>query len=226
MQPVALPARTIPVSLRKPVQTELKRLQDLKVISPIEEPTDWVSQVVTIEKKNSDRVHICIDPRLLNKALLREHYHLPSLEEILPEPSKTKVFSKCDLRYDYWHVPLDAESWKLTCTQSPFGRFVWNRFPFSLKVSSEFFQKRVHAALADLPGIYCIADDICRHCRTVIQIMYIVSTHYPISNLICIIVLISMHTVVTSTYLGSFNTAFSCLKCFVSLHMMSAFGWA
>ena len=41
VQPVILPARTIPVSLRKPVQTELKRLQDPKVISPTEEPTDW-----------------------------------------------------------------------------------------------------------------------------------------------------------------------------------------
>ena len=160
VQPVVLPARTIPVSLRKPVQTELKRLQDLKVISPIEEPTDWVSQMVAVEKKNSDRVRMCIDPRPLNKALLREHYHLPTLGEILPELSKAKVFSKCDLRSGYWHVPLDAESRKLTCTQSPFGRFVWNRLPFGLKVSSEFFQKRVHAALADLPGIYCIADDV------------------------------------------------------------------
>ena len=70
VQPVALPPRTVPVFLRKPVQTELKRLQDLKVISPIEEPTDWVSQMVAVERKNSDRVRICIDPRPLNKALL------------------------------------------------------------------------------------------------------------------------------------------------------------
>ena len=116
--------------------------------------------MVTVEKKNSDRVHICIDPRPLNKALLWEHYHLPTLQEILPELSKAKVFSKCGLHSGYWHVPLDAEPWKLTCTQSPFGRFVSNRLPFGPKVASEFFKKWVHAALADLPGIYCVVDNV------------------------------------------------------------------
>ena len=54
MQPVVLPPRTIPVPLRKPVQTELKRLQDLKVIPPSEGPTDWVSQMVAVDKNNSE----------------------------------------------------------------------------------------------------------------------------------------------------------------------------
>ena len=137
VQPVVLPPRPIPVSLRKSVQTKLKRLHDLKVISPIEELTDWVSQMVAVEK-NSDCVHICIDPRPINRALLREHYHLPTLEEILLELNKAKVFSTCDLHSVYWHIPLDTESQKHTCTQSLFGRFVWNRLPFGLKVSSEF----------------------------------------------------------------------------------------
>lgn len=157
---VVVPARNIPVSLRSRVKKELDRLLKLGVIAPIDEPTDWVSQIVVVEKKNTDRVRLCIDPRPLNKALLRERYHLPTLEEILPELGKAKVFTKCDLTSGYWHAPLDEASRKLICFQTPFGRYVWNRLPFGLKVSPEILQKRVHAAIADLPGVHCIVDDI------------------------------------------------------------------
>jgi len=160
VQPVILPARNLPISLRPRVKKELNRLLELGVISTIDEPTDWVSQMVVVEKKRTDRVRLCIDPRPLNKALKREHYHLPTLEELLPELGNAKVFAKCDLRSGYWHVPLDQQSRKLTCCQSPFGRFIWNRLPFGLKVSSELFAKRLNAVFSDLPGVYNIADDV------------------------------------------------------------------
>ena len=160
VSPVILPSRNIAASLRPRVKKELNRMARLGVIAFIDEHTDWASQIVVVERKSDDRVRICIDPKYLNNALLREHHHLPTLEEILPELGKAKVFAKFDLRSGYWHVPLDEESRKLTCCQSPFGRFIWNRLPFGLSVSSEIFQKRVHAALSGIPGVYCIADDI------------------------------------------------------------------
>jgi len=43
---------------------------------------------------------------------------------------------------------------------TPYGRYRWNRLPFGLKVSSEIFQKRLHAALSNLNGVFAIADDI------------------------------------------------------------------
>ena len=98
--------------------------------------------MVIVEKKHTDRVRICINPRPLNTALQRERYHLPTLDEVLPELSKAKVFAKCDLRSGYWHVPLDEASRKLTCFQTPFGQILWNRLPFGLKVSSEIFRSK------------------------------------------------------------------------------------
>ena len=158
--PVVLPARNVPLALRSKVKKELKRLLGLGVISRVDEPTSWVSQLVVVEKKNTDQVRLCIDPRPLNKALRREHHHLSTFEEIVPELSGAQIFAKCDLRNGYWHIPLDDESRKLTCFQSTDGRYVWNRLPFGLKVSSEIFSKRVHSALVDLPGTFCIADDV------------------------------------------------------------------
>jgi len=39
-------------------------------ITPMSEPTERVSQMVVVKKKD-DSVHICIDPTELNKALKR-----------------------------------------------------------------------------------------------------------------------------------------------------------
>ena len=51
------------MALRPRVKKELDRMMSLGVISPIDEPTDWVSQVVVVERKPADRVRLCIDPR-------------------------------------------------------------------------------------------------------------------------------------------------------------------
>ena len=36
----------------------------MEIISPIEEPTDWVSSLVTVEKPKG-QLQICLDPQLL-----------------------------------------------------------------------------------------------------------------------------------------------------------------
>ena len=60
-QPVILPARKVPVSVKEKSKAELERLQDLKVIAPVDQPTEWVSQFVVAVKKSGD-LRICIDP--------------------------------------------------------------------------------------------------------------------------------------------------------------------
>ena len=157
--PVVLPLRRVPEALKPKLRDELDRMTKLGVIVPVEEPSEWVSQLVICSKK-SGGIRICIDPRPLNKALKREHFPLPIMEDILPELAKARVFSKVDLKSGFWHVTLDEESSKLTTFQTPFGRYRWCRLPFGTCVSSEIFQKRLLQALEGLPGVHCIADDV------------------------------------------------------------------
>ncbi|XP_022784459.1 uncharacterized protein K02A2.6-like [Stylophora pistillata] len=156
--PVIPSARTLPESRKDVVKAELQRLVDTAMIVPVDEPTDWVSQMSVAEKKSG--VRICIDPRPLNKALKREHYKLPVLEDVLPELSQACKFSVCDLKAGYLHCELDHPSSLLTTFATPFGRYRWCRLPFGLTVSSEIFQKRLHQALEGLQGVRCIADDV------------------------------------------------------------------
>ena len=76
----------LPVPLRQPVKEELRRLQELDVMTTVTSHIDWVSQLVTVHKSDGT-VRLCIDPRPLNEALRRDRYHLPTFTELLPEPS-------------------------------------------------------------------------------------------------------------------------------------------
>ena len=115
--------------------------------------------MAVVNKKNGS-LRICIDPQCLDTALKREHFKLPTLDDISPELHDAKVFSKLDVKQAYWHVELDDESSKLTTMITRFGRYCWKRLPFGLKVSSEIFQRKLHDVLFDLPGGFAVADDV------------------------------------------------------------------
>ena len=92
VKPVITPARKIPFALRPRLKDELDQLTEKGVIAPVNEPTEWVS-ALAIATKKSGELRICIDPRPLNKALRREHYKLPTLDDVLPELSKARIIT-------------------------------------------------------------------------------------------------------------------------------------
>ena len=161
-KPVILPARKVPVSVREKFKEELRRLESLNVIAPVDQPTEWVSQIVVAVKKSGE-LRVCIDPKPLNAALKREHYQIPVIDDLLPDLTDARVFTKVDLASAFWHLELDHESSMLTTFATPYGRYRWLRLPFGLSVSSEIFQKRLHQELYGLPGVKCIADDVLIH---------------------------------------------------------------
>jgi len=158
-QPVKHPPRKAPIQLREKIQAELKRMIDLDVIRPVNEPTDWVSSITYVMKEDGS-LRICLDPRDLNKALKRGQHHTPTIEELSHKFAGATVFSKLDARSGYWAVPLDQESQVLTTFNSPFGRFCFKRLPFGLKTSQDVFQHAMDEILQDLQGVVSIADDI------------------------------------------------------------------
>ncbi|XP_055883579.1 uncharacterized protein K02A2.6-like [Biomphalaria glabrata] len=157
--PVVSACRNIPFAYRDKVKKELDVLVKRKILVPVEEPTDWVSQMAIVQKKNGD-LRICIDPQHLNRVLKREHYRLPTFEDTLPQFENAKVFSKLDVKEAYWHVRLDKESSILTTMITPYGRYRWTRLPFGLCVSGEIFQRKLSQALEGLSGCINVADDI------------------------------------------------------------------
>lgn len=157
--PTVNPPRRVPLAIKDKLKTEIDRLTKREVISPVEEPTDWVSSMISVLKPNGT-MRLCIDPKNLNCALKRSHYPLPTIEELLPELSKAKVFSKADLKEGFLQVELDEESSILTTFQTPWGRYRWHRMPFGIAPAPEIFQMKLDQNLEGLSGVFKIADDI------------------------------------------------------------------
>ena len=129
------------------------------VLVKVDKPTDWVNNLVIVQKKNGS-LRLSLDPRDLNKAIKREHYKIPTMQEIASEFAGKTVFSTLDLKDGYWQVQLDEESSHLCTFNTPFGRYRFTRMPFGIKSASEVFQKKNEEAFSGIPGIHIVADDI------------------------------------------------------------------
>ncbi|KAK3105807.1 hypothetical protein FSP39_006128 [Pinctada imbricata] len=92
--PVIHPPRKIPISLMDKVRNELKSMQEKGVIVKQTEPTEWVNSMVIVNKGN--KIRICIDPKDLNHAIMREHFPLKTIDDIIGNMPNAKVFSKLD----------------------------------------------------------------------------------------------------------------------------------
>ena len=95
-------------------------------------------------RKPSGKLRICIDPKDLNKALLRPHYPISTIDEILPRLANAKVFTVLDAKEGFWQVKLDKQSSYLTTFWMPYGRYRWRRMPFGISTAPEEFQRRLH----------------------------------------------------------------------------------
>ena len=66
--PTVMPPRHVPVALKEKLKQEFDRLTKRGVISPIHEPTEWVSSMIATQKPDGS-ICLCIDPHFLNPAL-------------------------------------------------------------------------------------------------------------------------------------------------------------
>lgn len=157
--------RRIPLPLMSKVKQELKRMEDLGVISKVEQPTDWCAGMVPVPKPNSE-VRICVDLTKLNQSVQREKHMLPSVEHTLGQLEGAKVFSKMDANSGFWQIPLSEDSRLLTTFITPFGRYCFNRLCFGISSAPEHFQRRMSRILEGLEGVVCQMDDVLVYAET------------------------------------------------------------
>ena len=90
--PKIIASRRIPIAIRPQLKGELERLTAMGVIAPVE----WTDTMGHSSGSCEDEIRrlggVRIDPHELNKALQREHYTLPILEDMLHELQGATVF--------------------------------------------------------------------------------------------------------------------------------------
>ena len=159
IQPVIMRPRRVPIAVQPKLKTELERLEHEGVIEKVDEPTDWCSSLVCVQKPNGN-LRLCIDPQPLNVALKRPRFALPVIEDVLPDLDGVRVFSKADLSEGFLQCELDEPSSLLTTFHTPWGRYKYRRMPFGISPAPEIFQQKLNQCLEGLRGIHIIADDV------------------------------------------------------------------
>ena len=158
--PTVNPPRRIPETLKSKLKKELDQMVKDKIIRRVTEPTDWVNSIVVVEKPNTGKLRICLDPKALNEAIRRPHFKTPTLEDVTAQLAGAKYFSILDITHAYWSVELDDESSLLTMFHSPIGeRYCYLRLPFGISSAGDIFQRKVTEIFEGLPGIQAIVDD-------------------------------------------------------------------
>ncbi|XP_065073526.1 uncharacterized protein K02A2.6-like [Ochlerotatus camptorhynchus] len=158
IKPVIQQPRRIAVTLREELRQALSQMEQQGIIAEQKEHTDWVSNLVLVKRNN--KLRVCIDPIILNKALKRPHYQMPTMDELLPELAKAKVFTTVDAKSGFLQICLDEESSRLTTFWTPFGRYRWLRMPFGISPAPEIFQKKLHETIHGLRNVRALADDV------------------------------------------------------------------
>ena len=97
--PVIHAVRKILYAILPNLKNELERMSKMGVIVPVNGPSKWV-----VTEKPNKNIRVCLDPKDLKKAILREHFKIPTADEIFSQMHDAKYFTKLDASSGYWQI--------------------------------------------------------------------------------------------------------------------------
>ena len=135
------------MSMHPKIKAKVDKMAKLGIITPVDEPTDWVSSLGYAWKEYGE-LCFCLDPPHLNNAICRDLHCTPSVDDIAHEFTHSKYFTKLEARHGYWAVVLDSKSSLLTTFNIPYGQYN----PSCLACSQDVSQKRMDQILEEYEG--------------------------------------------------------------------------
>ena len=78
---VIQPPRKIPYAIRPKVKACLDKLTKQGIVVYVDIPTDWINNLVIVEKKNNT-LRLCLDPKPLNAEIKRERHVIPTPADV------------------------------------------------------------------------------------------------------------------------------------------------
>ena len=159
VKPATHARRKVPIQSKEAIDRELDYLIEEEIIMEQVEPTPWVSSV-TFPMKPNGEVRVCLDPSNLNKAIIREHHKLMTVEEIAHELAGATVYTKADALKAFLQIHLTHEASLLMMFNSHRERLCFLRMPFEAKMSQDMFQMQMDVILEQCPGVIGIHDNM------------------------------------------------------------------
>ncbi|XP_054257143.1 uncharacterized protein K02A2.6-like [Macrosteles quadrilineatus] len=152
-------ARPVPFALKKRVEDELHRLENLNLISKTTH-SEWATLVIPVIKPDGN-IRLVADYRVtVNKHIIPDEHPIPTIEEILSKVSGARYFSKFDIREAYMHLPVDEEASKLMTINTTLGLFNVNRLMYGVSSAPAIWQRTMESIFNGISGIQIFYDDI------------------------------------------------------------------
>lgn len=153
------PRKNVPFALHERLKLKLTELEKQNIIEKVDHPTDFVHNLVVVEKPNGS-LRLCLDPKYLNLVVKREHFSIPTCEDITSRLAGKKYFTVIDMKDGFYQIKLDESSSDLCTFNTPFGRFKFLRLPFGLCSAPELFQKKNMEIFGDISNVEIYFDDL------------------------------------------------------------------
>ncbi|XP_055527858.1 uncharacterized protein K02A2.6-like [Wyeomyia smithii] len=149
----------VPAAFREAAKQRLKQMEEQDIIEQVTTAPNWISGMSAVPKGKTD-FRLVVNMRAANKAIKREYFRMPLIDDMTIKLHGAKYFSKLDLSNAFYHLELSPESRDLTTFLSESGMYRFKRLMFGVNCAPEIFQREMTNILKDEKNIIVYIDDI------------------------------------------------------------------
>src|SRR3954464_8801003 len=160
VKPVKQPQRRFRPDIMDAIEQEVRKLIDSGFIREEHHP-DWVSNIVSITKKNGS-IRICIDFRNLNDACSKDEFSLPVTDIMVDNTAGYERMSFMDGFSRYNQIKMYPDDQRHIAIRTHLGVFCYTVMLFGLKNASATYQLAMDKIFSKLTRktVKCYVDGI------------------------------------------------------------------
>ena len=99
VSPKQTPCWPVPIYLKESFKKEIDKMLQAGILKPVTEATPWINSFILVESKDKSgylKLHICLDPTTLNKAIICKPYHFKMPDDIAHLIADACIMTVCD----------------------------------------------------------------------------------------------------------------------------------
>jgi hypothetical protein len=159
-KPVKQPLWCFAEEKRKAIGEEIARLLATGFIMEMF-CLDWLANPVLVLKKNN-AWRMCIDSTSLNKALPKDPFALPCIDQVIDSTAGCDLLSFLDAYSGYHQIPLYEPDQIKTSFITPYGAYCYVTMPFGLRNAGVTYQRTMQRCMQEQIGwnVHAYMDDV------------------------------------------------------------------